>query len=313
MKSKTIFLKLLTIIKNYIDDCNLFDPSFNSDSISDFLIENICNNDKKIQDPFIEKFQKNMFVMYSQEFKNFYFNNSINFDSEKILRLKKEFNIIKKSNSINSEASIFFWVEKNKLNKMRFIITGPKNTPYDQGLYIFDMTINNEFPTKPPLVQFLNHNGHRFNPNLYNCGKVCLSLLGTWKGDKGESWNSLTSTFFQIIVSIQSQILIEEPYFNEPGYEKFIDNEYGIIHSQKYNDTIRLYNLDYSINSLIKGVIEKSSQYPEFDELIKNYFIFKKDRILDILNIWENEYNDEQNKNKFIDSKNKFIKLVNEL
>jgi len=22
----------------------------------------------------------------------------------------------------------------------------------------------------------------RFNPNLYNWGKVCLSLLGTWRG-----------------------------------------------------------------------------------------------------------------------------------
>jgi len=58
----------------------------------------------------------------------------------------------------------------------------------------------------------------RFNPNLYNCGKVCLSLLGTWSGSAGESWNPKTSSLLQILVSIQSLILVSEPYYNEPGY-----------------------------------------------------------------------------------------------
>lgn len=45
-------------------------------------------------------------------------------------------------------------------------------------------------------VQFLTTgNGSvRFNPNLYNCGKVCLSLLGTWSGP---SWDPATSTILQ--------------------------------------------------------------------------------------------------------------------
>ena len=60
----------------------------------------------------------------------------------------------------------------------------------------------------------------RFNPNLYNCGKVCLSLLGTWSGQDGETWNKDTSTFLQVLVSIQSLILVEDPYFNEPGWER---------------------------------------------------------------------------------------------
>ncbi len=38
----------------------------------------------------------------------------------------------------------------------------------------------------------------RFNPNLYNCGKVCLSLLGTWSGDRGENWNPDVSTMLQV-------------------------------------------------------------------------------------------------------------------
>ena len=38
----------------------------------------------------------------------------------------------------------------------------------------------------------------RFNPNLYNCGKVCLSLLGTWSGAKGETWDPNSSSTLQV-------------------------------------------------------------------------------------------------------------------
>lgn len=49
-------------------------------------------------------------------------------------------------------------------------------------------------------VQFLTTGGGlvRFNPNLYNSGKVCLSLLGTWSGANGEEWNEHTSTILQV-------------------------------------------------------------------------------------------------------------------
>ncbi len=48
-------------------------------------------------------------------------------------------------------------------------------------------------------------------------GKVCLSLLGTWFAlRKEEEWGP-GSTLLQLIVSIQGLILVEEPYFNEPG------------------------------------------------------------------------------------------------
>lgn len=34
--------------------------------------------------------------------------------------------------------------------------------------------------------------------DLYNCGKVCLSLLGTWQGGQGEGWNPEVSSAFQV-------------------------------------------------------------------------------------------------------------------
>lgn len=309
---KIKYAKLFNLLKGLVDEEQITHTLFSSDNKVNGVIK-IESSESKSTDPFVNIFKNFGFAFYPGEFKNFYYKTIVNINSEKLLRLKKEFNIIKKSITINSEASIFFWIEKNTLNKMRFIITGPSNTPYEQGLYLFDLTLPNEFPSKPPLVHFSNHGSQRFNPNLYNCGKVCLSLLGTWQGEKGESWNSLTSSIFQIIVSIQSQILIEEPYFNEPSYEKSIGTVNGITKSKSYNDNIRQYNLDYAMNGLIEGIVNKSSQYPEFDNLISNYFKFKKDNIIGILEKWENEYTEQITKDKFKKSKLKFIELANKL
>jgi ubiquitin-protein ligase len=302
------YVLLLNLIQTYLED-NEISHSLNnlkSLEINKILLET-KNPGKK--DEFKEMFEHESFKMYSGDFFGFYYKDQVNINSDKLTRLKKEFNIMKKSVSVNPEASIFFWVEKNKLEKIRFIITGPADTPYEQGLYIFDMTLSKEFPTKPPLVHFSNNGNVRFNPNLYNCGKVCLSLLGTWRGDKGESWNLSTSTFFQIIVSIQSQILIDEPFFNEPGHEKLIGTQSGTKNSKDYNDNIRQYNLDYAINGLIEGVVESKSSYPEFENIIRNYFKYKRNRIIEILNKWEKEFTYDKRKNKFTLSKNKFIEL----
>ena len=38
----------------------------------------------------------------------------------------------------------------------------------------------------------------RFNPNLYNDGKVCLSILNTWHGRPEEKWNAQTSNLLQV-------------------------------------------------------------------------------------------------------------------
>ena len=46
-------------------------------------------------------------------------------------------------------------------------------------------------------------------------GKVCLSLLGTWQGP---GWVPGKSTLLQVLISIQSMILCDEPYLNEPGW-----------------------------------------------------------------------------------------------
>ena len=49
---------------------------------------------------------------------------------------------------------------------------------------------------------------------------VCLSLLGTWEGEGVERWDPGRSTILQLLISIQALILVDKPYFTEPGYEQ---------------------------------------------------------------------------------------------
>merc|ERR1712020_608562 len=102
------------------------------------------------------------------------------------------------------------------------LIIPADGTPYAAGCFIFDIMFPANYPNSPPKVNLATtgHGAVRFNPNLYNCGKVCLSLLGTWEGAQGEAWNAETSTIIQVLISIQSLILCPEPYYNEPGFER---------------------------------------------------------------------------------------------
>ena len=77
------------------------------------------------------------------------------------------------------------------------MIIGPSDTPYANGCFLFDIFLPGSYPNSPPQVQFLTTGGGRvrFNPNLYENGKVCLSLLGTWSGP---SWDAAHSTLLQV-------------------------------------------------------------------------------------------------------------------
>jgi ubiquitin-protein ligase len=187
-------------------------------------------------------------------------------------RVLQEIQSLSKSLPINKESSIFFKYDEENLGIFRFLITGPKDTPYQDGCFLFEMILNNDYPNTPPQVHFLTtgYGKVRFNPNLYTCGKVCLSLLGTWSGKEGEQWNPKTSTLLQILVSIQSLIFTDNPYFNEPGYEKNINSEVGKKANDDYNKIIKSYTQKWAIENMINKPPE------DFKEIIIKHFQFKK-------------------------------------
>ncbi|XP_062103036.1 putative ubiquitin-conjugating enzyme E2 38 [Humulus lupulus] len=133
--------------------------------------------------------------------------------------------------------TIFVRVSESRMELLRAVIVGPPGTPYHDGLFTFDCIFCESYPYKPPSVYYYS-SGLRINPNLYNNGKVCLSLLGTWEGkNKCENWEPGRSTMLQVLVSIQALILNAQPYFNEPGFEITSATPEGDRASQRYNET----------------------------------------------------------------------------
>ena len=115
------------------------------------------------------------------------------------------------------------------------MIEGPKNTPYEDGLFFFDFQLGPEYPSVPPTCHYISYCSDKLNPNLYEDGKVCVSLLGTWNGKGTETWTP-NSNLLQLLVSIQGLILVREPYYNEAGYERQRGTQEGAENSRTYNE-----------------------------------------------------------------------------
>ena len=202
-----------------------------------------------------------------------------------VLRIMSEIASFKNNLPLNWESSIWVRVPKDNFNLFTFLISGPKDTPYENGLFEFHASLPYDYPNTVPevLIHTTGNNTVRFNPNLYNSGKVCLSLLGTWQGQEGEKWNPSNSTFLQVMVSIQSLILVEQPYFNEPGWEREMNTPKGKKLSDDYNE-------EKEPHSIKLGMIDMIQNPPNgYEAVVLNHFRMKKEEIINKTLIWEQQ------------------------
>ncbi|KAG2599781.1 hypothetical protein PVAP13_5KG431300 [Panicum virgatum] len=131
--------------------------------------------------------------------------------------------------------AIYVRVYEDRMDLLRAVIVGPAGTPYHDGLFSFDVQFPYRYPSIPPQVSYRSR-GLQINPNLYESGKVCLSLLNTWAGTGCENWNPANSTMLQVLVSIQALVLNAKPVFNEPGHAKYANTPLGEKLSMTYNE-----------------------------------------------------------------------------
>ncbi|KAH9368110.1 hypothetical protein HPB48_013748 [Haemaphysalis longicornis] len=87
-------------------------------------------------------------------------------------------------------------------SQIHALVIGPLDTPYEGGFFHFFIKCPTDYPIAPPRVRLMttDRGRVRFNPNLYACGKVCLSILGTWSGPSWSAAQGLGS----VLVSIQN-------------------------------------------------------------------------------------------------------------
>ncbi|CAA0813279.1 Probable ubiquitin-conjugating enzyme E2 26 [Striga hermonthica] len=160
-------------------------------------------------------------------------------------KIQEEWKILEK----DLPDEVFVRVYESRMDLLRAVIVGAEGTPYHDGLFFFDVFFPSSYPNVPPHVHY-HSRGLRINPNLYCCGKVCLSLLNTWSGSQKEKWIPGVSTMLQVLVSIQGLILNAKPYFNEPGYAHMDGTVMGEKCSLEYNERTFIYNLQTMVYNM---------------------------------------------------------------
>ncbi|VFQ78407.1 unnamed protein product [Cuscuta campestris] len=164
----------------------------------------------------------------------------------------------------NLPDGIFVRVYEDRMDLVRGVIVGPYGTPYQDGLFFFDFHLPPEYPDVAPSAYY-HSGGWRVNPNLYEEGKVCLSLLNTWTGKGNEVWDPSSSTIVQVLVSLQGLVLNSKPYFNEAGYDKQVGTAEGEKNSLSYNENTFLLNCKTMMFLMRKPL-------KDFEELVKEHF-----------------------------------------
>jgi len=101
-----------------------------------------------------------------------------------------------------------------------------------------------------------------FNPNLYSCGKVCLSILGTWSGPAWTPVQNLTS----VLLSIQS-LLSTDPYYNEPGVPR------NVVASEQYSDYVRHETMRVAVLDMVGDTSLARSMPPKLLSVARSLFI----------------------------------------
>ncbi|KAG0148440.1 hypothetical protein CROQUDRAFT_654953 [Cronartium quercuum f. sp. fusiforme G11] len=192
--------------------------------------------------------------------------------------IAKEHSTLSSALPVSWDSSVFLRVHESRSDVLKVLITGPEGTPYSNGCFVFDIFLTGNFNQTAPFVKSMTTKGGRFrlNPNLYADGKVCLSLLGTWQGP---GWIPGKSTLLQVLISIQSMILNEEPYLNEPGWSKMG----GTPQSRAYNLNVRRMVVD----DAMLGSLKKPN--PAFADVIKTHFKLKSQVIKAQLDQWLQE------------------------
>ncbi|TPX32232.1 hypothetical protein SmJEL517_g04651 [Synchytrium microbalum] len=155
---------------------------------------------------------------------------------------------------------------EDQTDAFRCMIVGPEGTAYEGCLFFFDARFPLEYPSVPPDLFFHSYDGGlgKINPNLYENGRVCLSILGTWSGNATESWSPAKS-LMQVLVSIQGLVLNPEPYFNEAGYDSHRNTPDGIRNSLLYNEKTLMLSYKF-INHILRHPVAP------FEEEIKSFY-----------------------------------------
>jgi ubiquitin-protein ligase len=221
----------------------------------------------------ITNIYKNIIILYNNNNNNNMSNEPIIITKETTRRLIKDVRDILKE-PLDSDGIYYKHDESNILKGYAFIC-GPTDSQYFGGNYLFEFNFPYDYPHQPPKVEFKTNDGEtRFHPNMYRSGKLCLSILNTWRGEQWSGCQSIKSILLTIISIMDNIPLLHEPGFTETHQDV-----------KRYNEIIYFKNFDHCINDIILHKLDEelNQTYSLFKEEILTEFKKNKKKILNIL------------------------------
>ena len=193
-----------------------------------------------------------------------------NVSNETIKRLLTDIKEIMKSPL--TAHGIYYEHNETDMLKGQALIIGPKDTPYEDGFYLFEFLFPTNYPYSPPKITYCTNDGvTRFNPNFYKCGKVCLSILNTWRGEQWSSCQSISTVLLALCTTLN-----EQPLLNEPG---ITENSEDL---PKYNAIIRYKNIEIATLNMLQNEWI-GTQFPVFLPIMKAHFLSSYGKIIEFI------------------------------
>jgi len=184
-------------------------------------------------------------------------------------------------NNFHPNGTILIKYLESDASCARAVISVNMDTPYAFGLFFFDIWLPPDYPLIPPLCELVTNGDESFmlSPNLYSCGKVCMSLLNTAQsGSDIEKWQPNKSTVAQVLLTIQTSLLGDAEPLTKEGKRRGSPQSIA-YNKEKHFETVRWGMLD---------ALENGARHmgPEFGVFIKCHFSLLREQIRLMVRSW---------------------------
>ena len=183
-----------------------------------------------------------------------------------------------------TDNGIYYVHDEDNMLKGYACITGPDDSIYRYGCYCFEFKFPTNYPFSPPKVNYLTNDGvTRFHPNLYRNGKVCISILNTWKGEQWTSCQTIKSILLMLVTLLHNKPLLNEPGFRETSTD-----------FKPYNEIITYKNIEIAILKNLENKMQNVGPcrifFPIYKKIILENYEKIKNYIVELKNNKEEQH-----------------------
>ncbi|KAK8764278.1 hypothetical protein V5799_033116 [Amblyomma americanum] len=165
---------------------------------------------------------------------------------------------------------LFVAPEEHDLTNVHALVLGPVGTPYEGGFFHFLIKCPSDYPNSPPRARLMTTDSGRvrFGPNLYENGKVCLGLLGTWYGPQWSSAHCIGS----LLMSFKS-LLTSDPIAKGSSFGVLPAAGTWLSDKICYNDVLQHETIRVAVCDAVDACLQGTALCPQplRQEILKHF------------------------------------------